>query len=115
MTIPKRAAFIVGAPRCGTSSLWRLFRQHPEVRFSAVKEPHFFSRFDLGGTGHEELTALVEKNYVERFYGNQPDERLLMEASPTYLYAPERMAPVLELWPDAKFIVALRDPLSMIP
>lgn len=115
MTIPKKAVFIVGAPRCGTSSLWRLFRQHPDVRFSSVKEPHFFSRFDFAGIGHEELSALVEQNYIERFYGSERDDRLLMEASPTYLYAPERMRPVLELWPDAKFIIALRDPLSMIP
>lgn len=115
MTIPGRTAFIVGAPRCGTSSLWRLFRQHPEVGFSSVKEPHFFSRFDLAGIGQEELTAFVERNYIERFYASDRGEKLLMEASPTYLYAPERMRPVLDLWPDAKFIIALRDPLSMIP
>ena len=33
----------------------------------------------------------------------------------TYLYAPERMAPVLRLWPDAKFVIAVRDPMEMLP
>jgi hypothetical protein len=33
----------------------------------------------------------------------------------TYLYVPERMAPILKLWPEAKFIIALRDPISMLP
>jgi hypothetical protein len=41
--------------------------------------------------------------------------RLRIEASPSYLYTPDRMAPVLRLWPDARFVIALRDPLSMVP
>ena len=28
---------------------------------------------------------------------------------------PERMKPILRLWPKAKFVIALRDPLSMLP
>ena len=115
MTFPKRAAFIVGAPRCGTSSLWRLFNQHPEVCFSAVKEPHFFSRFDLQSLDETSLGELVTRAYVDRFFAARSDESLLMEASPTYFYAPERMRTILRLWPEAKFIIALRDPLTMIP
>lgn len=115
MTFPNKAAFIVGAPRCGTSSLWRMFEQHPDVCFSTVKEPHFFSRFDLEALADSELTQVVKRTYVDRFFAARDGESLLMEASPTYFYAPERMRTILRLWPDAKFIVALRDPLSMIP
>jgi hypothetical protein len=115
MNFPKRAAFIVGAPRCGTSTLWRLFSQHPEVCFSSVKEPHFFSRLDFDPVGDAGLRELVTRAYVDRFFGARQDEDLLMEASPTYFYAPERMRTILRLWPDATFIVALRDPMSMIP
>ena len=115
MEIPQRAAFIVGAPRCGTSSLARLFKQHPEVSFSSVKEPHFFSRFDLAELDERELTELVGRAYVDRFFGARDEQKMLMEASPTYFYAAERMSTILRLWPDAKFIIALRDPLAMIP
>lgn len=115
MNFPKRAAFIVGAPRCGTSSLWRLFNQHPDVCFSTVKEPHFFSRFDLSSLDDEALTELVRRAYIERFFRARQSESLLMEASPTYFYAPERMRITLRLWPEAKFIIALRDPMAMIP
>lgn len=115
MNFPDRAAFIVGAPRCGTSSLWRMFMQHPEVSFSTVKEPHFFSRFDLDSLDDAALTELVTRSYLDRFFRSRNDGSLLMEASTTYFYAPERILTILRLWPEAKFIVALRDPLAMIP
>ena len=33
--------FIIGAPKCGTTSLSIYLSQHPEVCFSEPKEPHF--------------------------------------------------------------------------
>ena len=110
-----RFAFIVGAPRCGTTTLAGFLQQHPDVCFSVVKEPHFFSQHEFAGCSPDEMRELVETEYLERFFGQCPDAELRAEGSVTYLYVPEKMAPILELWPDAKFIIALRDPLSMLP
>jgi hypothetical protein len=111
-----RFAFIVGAPRCGTTTLAGFLQQHPEVCFSAVKEPHFFSRDELVGLNKAQLNRLIEEEYLERFFGQcSGTGKLRAEGSVTYLYTPERMAPILERWPDAKFIIALRDPLAMLP
>lgn len=116
MQSTQQMAFIVGAPRCGTTTLSSLLRQHPEVCFSSVKEPHFFPRFDLAAMSDAELKSLVERDYLERFFAAcTPDQKVLAEGSVSYLYAPEAMRGILRLWPDAKFIIALRDPLSMIP
>jgi len=109
-------AFIVGAPRCGTTTLAGFLQQHPDVCFSAVKEPHFFSRDELDGLDDQTLRRLVDEEYLERFFGQcAGSEKLRAEGSVTYLYTPERMAPILNLWPDAKFVIALRDPLAMLP
>ena len=35
--------FIVGAPKCGTTSLYKYLSEHYEVFMSPVKEPNFFS------------------------------------------------------------------------
>ena len=35
--------FIVGAPRCGTTSLSKYLKWHPQVRLSDPKETHFFT------------------------------------------------------------------------
>ena len=111
-----RFAFIVGAPRCGTTTLAGFLQQHPDVCFSAVKEPHFFTQHELNRLGQENLRRQVEDEYLDRFFGQcSGTERLRAEGSVTYLYAPEKMAPVLKLWPDARFIIALRDPLAMLP
>jgi len=111
-----RFALIVGAPRCGTTTLAGFLQQHPEVCFSAVKEPHFFSGADLDGLNEQQINRVVDQEYLGRFFGQcDGNEKLRAEGSVTYLYAPERMAPILQLWPDAKFVIALRDPLAMLP
>ncbi len=112
---PSRFAFIVGAPRCGTTTLASFLQQHPDVCFSAVKEPHYFTQRELSGLSEEELRRCVDQEYLERFFGQCGSEGLRAEGSVTYLYAPGKMEPVLKLWPDSKFVIALRNPLSMLP
>ena len=109
-------AFIVGAPRCGTTTLASFLQQHPDVCFSVVKEPHFFSRDEVGALPEDQLGYVVAEEYWQRFFGHcEGNPKLYAEGSVTYLYAPERMAPILKLWPNSKFVIALRDPLSMLP
>jgi hypothetical protein len=112
---PSRFAFIVGAPRCGTTTLASFLQQHPNVCFSTVKEPHYFSLHDLNGLDDEELRKRVDKEYLARFFDDCTDGQLRAEGSVTSLYAPEKMEPILRLWPDARFVIALRDPLAMLP
>jgi len=81
-----------------------------------VKEPHFFSRDEVAALENDELEACVEEEYWQRFFGHcEGDRKLYAEGSVTYLYVPERIEPALKLWPEAKFVIALRDPLSMLP
>ena len=35
--------FIIGASKCGTTSLWYMLNNHPGVFMSTPKEPWFFS------------------------------------------------------------------------
>ena len=37
---------VIGAPKCGTTSLCHLLGNHPQVFMSKVKEPHYFGRKD---------------------------------------------------------------------
>ena len=106
---------VVGAPRSGTTSLAGFLEEHPQVCFSAVKEPHYFSRFDLDGLREAALRQAVEDQYLARYFPHREAGRLLAEGSVSYLYAPERMAPILRCWPDARFVIAVRDPLEMLP
>ncbi len=111
-----RFACVVGAPRCGTTSLAAFIKNHPEICFSSVKEPHFFSQFDLTGLPADELRQRIDAQYLSRYFSHCTDDQpMIAEASVTYLYTPERMEPILRIWPDARFIIAVRDPLEMLP
>ena len=41
MTLPN--FLIIGAPRSGTTTLFALLKQHPQIYFPKIKEPSFFS------------------------------------------------------------------------
>jgi hypothetical protein len=109
------AAFIVGAPRCGTTSFARYLKRHPQVSFSIIKEPHFFAFHDLRGFDDDELRETLKRDYLDRFFPERQGSLLIAEGSVTSLYIPDRVAPVLKLWPDAKFVICVRNPLEMIP
>lgn len=109
-------ACIVGAPRCGTTALSRFLAAHPGVCFSKPKEPHFFAVSDLAGLGRENVEAIVRDNYLNRFFAHfHGNESMLAEGSVSYLYASERVKALLAVWPDAKFIISLRDPMHLLP
>lgn len=110
-----RWAFIVGAPRCGTTALAEYLRGHPEVCFSTPKEPHFFIRYDLRAEPTDELRRTVRDKYLDLYFAERHGRSLFAEGSVSYFYAPEQLEPILRLWPRAKFIICLRNPLQMVP
>jgi hypothetical protein len=103
--------FVVGAPRCGTTSLCRYLARNPQVCFSRPKEPHYFVRLD-----HEPSRAELERDYLDRYFGHHLDtHRAVGEGSVSYLYAPDTLERIRHWNPDARFIALVRDPLSMLP
>jgi sulfotransferase family protein len=110
-----RWVFFVGAPRSGTTSLAKYLRGHPQACLSRPKEPHFFAMRDLRGHSVDELRRVVRHDYLDRFFPHRHGSSVLAEGSVSYLYAPERLEPVLRIWPRAKFVICLRNPLQMVP
>lgn len=101
--------FIVGAPRCGTSSLHRYLDAHPQVYMSSPKEPHFFgSDLEMRSrpcATQEEYLALFDVAGEVRHAG---------EASVLYLYSHAAPGEILKLSPDARVVIMLRDPVDFI-
>lgn len=110
-----RFVFVVGAPRCGTTTLADFLKQNSATCYPVVKEPHFFAQWDMRDLTTDQLKARVEREYLRRFFRAEPGRRVGIDASVTYLYAPEQLEPVLRLWPDSRFVVSVRDPLVMLP
>jgi hypothetical protein len=111
-----RFIFIVGAPRSSTTTMARWLKAHPQILFPFVKEPHFFSQFDLRGLDDAELRRRVEHDYLDHYFAKPEGEQSVgTDASVSYLYVPEQLEPALKLWPDSRFVVGVRDPLTLLP
>jgi hypothetical protein len=96
---------IVGAQKCGTSSLYHLLCQHPHVEPSRRKEVHYFDvKFDKGVDwyrAHFPSSAQREGRSV-----------LTGESSPYYLFHPHAPKRAAGLVPEAKLFVLLRNPVD---
>ena len=89
---------IIGAQRCGTTSLHSYLSAHPAVRAASGKELQYFS---------------LHYGRGERWYrGHFPPDALSFEASPLYLFHPDAPARVAATLPAGRFIALLRDPVE---
>jgi len=107
--VPFPDFFVVGFPRCGTTSLCAYLAAHPEICFSKPKEPHYFSKLGGGGGGD------LQRDYLDRCFGHRrPEHRIAGEGSVSTIYSPEAIERILSLQPRARFIAMVRNPLDML-
>lgn len=105
-SIAKPNFFIVGSPKCGTTSLANWLSMHSQVFFTSPKEPHFFN-FD-----HKYRCTASTVEYAELFKEVTDQHLAIGEGSVWYLYSKCAVQKILEFQPEAKFIVLVRDPIS---
>ncbi|WP_225580736.1 sulfotransferase domain-containing protein [Pseudomonas sp. PDM16] len=97
MTTPN--LFILGAGKCGTTSLYHLLERHHDIKVSEIKEPSFFCSY-----------FQAVKNPVTYFELFNSTKKYRVDASHVY-FSNHETAPILSsLFPDAKFLVVLRNP-----
>jgi hypothetical protein len=94
-------ALIIGASKGGTTSLYHWLAQHPEVAPSRIKEVRYFN-------GHFEKGP---RWYAAQFAPSR-GERVLVEASPSYLWDPHVPARVRASLGAPKLVAALREPVD---
>jgi hypothetical protein len=98
--------FVLGAPRCGTTSLAAWLAEHPQIYMSPEKEPHFFN------SDHRRYRTSLAA--YERLFEQASDPHTAVgEASVWYLYSTAAVPNILEYNPAAKFIVMVRNPVDM--
>lgn len=101
MTPTRRtSAVIFGAPRSGTTSLWRYLAKHPDIAPSKVKELDFFKSANPAGD--------YDASFAE-------DGQVTLEASPVYFREHGSIAPRLaEQLPYVRLVCILREPASRL-
>ncbi len=109
--------FIVGAPKCGTTSLYEYLRQHPEIymphsehQYWMYKEPYFFCEELIDWPG---LRVQSEKAYLDLFRDARDVPRR-GEATALNLFSRHAASRIRTFAPGAKIIIMLRNPVDMM-
>lgn len=100
---------IIGAMKCGTTSLFHYLAEHPKISPAKNKEPHFFS---------EDCNFAKGMNWYQSLWDFKPEHYIAMEASTTYTMHPkylnvaERISQVQDA--EFRFIYIMRHPFDRI-
>ncbi len=110
MTLPN--VYIVGAPKAGTTSLARWLASHP-IFFSDPKEPFYWASDYPGLRSHHGFDS--RESYEALFESRAAREaRCRVEGSTVYLYSHTAAPRILQEVPDARFVIAVRNPVDLL-
>lgn len=98
--------FIIGAQRSGSTYLYHILDEHPEIAMSRPvrPEPKFFLNDQLYAKGR----AYYEDTY---FSGHSEETRYLGEKSTSYIESVVVANRIHQFYPNARILMILRDPV----
>lgn len=105
MTHRQPNTFLIGAPKCGTTSVAAWLAQHPQVFMSDPKEPYTLGSDIEGG--------VPEGRYLDLFRSAPPAAKIIAEGSTWYLWSRDAIDRIEREFPGAKYIACLRNPVDM--
>ena len=102
--------FIVGAPKCGTSSLHQYLRQHPDLYLPDLKDVPFFGS-DLE---HTVPNAPADRREYVAWFSEAPTSARVGDSCTLYMQSRKAAEEIANWRPDAAIIVMLRDPVDLM-
>ncbi len=98
---------IAGAQRCGTTSLYRVLSQHPDVRKAVLhKGIHYFDmNYDRG-------MGWYRAHFPLRAPGPGARQAVAFESSPYYIFHPLAAERIASDLPGVRILVLVRDPVE---
>ena len=94
---------IIGAEKCGTTSLYDYLIKHPSIISSKTKEVHYFDTNYLGRWWYKaHFPTIFQKLFKKKV--------ITGEATPYYLFHPLTPNRIHEDLPNVKLIIIIRDP-----
>ncbi len=91
---------IIGAPKCGTTSLYYYLKWHPNILHTRKQVSFFDRNFSKGILWYGMCLGRIKK------------KKLVSESTPHYLFHPLVPQRVAQLFPDIKIIILLRNPVE---
>ena len=104
--------FLVGAPRCATTSMVACLGEHPQIFVPFRKDTHFFGS-DLTKHARNPWFILDESKYLSLFELVR-DDQTVGDVSVMYLYSKRAAAEIKAFNSRAKILIQLRNPIDMM-
>jgi hypothetical protein len=105
--MPYPTFFIIGGPKCGTTSLASWLGEHPNIYMPPIKEPHYFD-WDV-----RVKNRLTPEEYYSLFDNAGTAHCAIGEASVYYLYSDVAVPAIERDLPKRSYIALLRNPVDM--
>lgn len=111
---------VLGAPKCGTSSLYEYIKEHPQIFLPVKKELHFFSRNTIskyingpGDNANLQKICSSLEDYMS-FFEKADKDKIIVEVSTSYFFkADEYLNEMRSVLPSLrKIVVVLRNPVK---
>lgn len=102
----KPNTFLVGAPKCGTTSIAQWLREHDEVFFSEPKEPYFFCRPSL------QIANIRSLKDYEALFSKVAGQKIVAEGTTASMYDKTSIPKIFCYNPESSLVVMLRNPLE---
>ncbi|MCF8301685.1 MAG: sulfotransferase [Bacteroidales bacterium] len=126
--------FIIGAAKSGTTSLYEYLNQHPDIYFSPIKEPNYFSTdikvenfsptyrknnhldaesyFSNEELPKLQLSFIRDRGQYEALFSGAKGEQAVGECSTSYLFSTEAASNIKHFNPNSRIIAILRNPIE---
>lgn len=104
--------FLIGGPKCGTTAFAYMLRQHSSIKWATHKEIDYFCK-DIKIL-HKLSKAKSIGAYLNKYFNFKKKNYIyIAEGSPFYLYSQVAVRNILKFNSKSKFIVLIRNPISM--
>jgi Sulfotransferase domain len=102
---------VIGAQKCGTTSLYHYLVEHPFIASAVRKQMHFFdNNFDKGITWYRSHFPSYFARYLFRW--QQGQDFMTAEATPYYIFHPLAARRIHQYLPQIKLVLLLRNPVD---
>jgi hypothetical protein len=116
--IKKPNFFIVGAPKSGTTSLYKYLKKHPDTFMPELKEPFYFcndfQRESDNFHGKKKFFYFRTQNEYLKIFRGWKEEKVAGEASTIYLYSNVAAKRIFDFNFKAKIIIMIREPVDFL-
>ncbi len=105
--------YLIGAPKCGTTSLSRWLAEHRSVYVSVPKEPYYWAADFPRMRAHYGFDSQAA---YEALYASPQAQTatLRVDGSTTYLYSQRAVPDITAAVSEPRFVVALRNPVDLL-